>query len=291
MLRFPVMTPPEDAQGTPPALKPETPLASFFDKRPPLPPAPLDGKWTWTKAKLKAVYLEALTDLEKTTIAAAVGVDRKTLFSWRRHADYRRYLATLVLEDGLADRVERIKGRKTLSEKLFTKLSTRLDKDLADGEKLAPLLKAHKDLLQGLQEDADDLGEKLKDAAPAEGPRRSFDLVERVNGIADPVERETVKRHLLAMLREHLDGRAGPDVPIDAEGLPPETPGPATATTSAAPPAPPSRMLDNDGQGRAEAPEQAAPAALTADALDDHEEPAQMPADALDAGEQRAAGV
>jgi hypothetical protein len=278
----PPAAPPTATTGTPTAAAPMTPLA-LFDRRPALPPAPTDARWTWTKAKLKAVYLDALTDLDKTAIADAVAVDRKTLFRWRQHADYRRYLAALVFEDGLADRVERVKSRKSLAQKLGEKLAQKLDgNDALFGEKLAPLLKAHKDMLDGLQDDADDLAQKAGDAAGPETPRRAFDLVDRVNGIADPVERETVKRHLLGMLRDYLEGRAGPETPIDAEALPPETPGRAAA----APALGMSGMLDQDGPRSPETPGAAMQGPTVADLIEAAPDALGMTADDLDAGAQ-----
>ena len=264
----PAAPPPQETAGFRSGPAAPTPLA-LFNKRPALPPAPIDARWTWTKAKLKAVYLDALTDLDKSAISDAVGIHRKTFFTWRQHADYRRYLAALVFEDGLADRVERVKSRKSLAQKLGEKLAAKLDMPGAlIGEKLAPLLKAHKDMLDGLGEDADDLAQKAADGAGPETPRRAFDLVDRVNGIADPVERETVKRHLLGMLRDYLEGRAGPDAPIDADVLPAEAPGAAANGMPPAAPLATSGMLDHDGPRPIETPEHAPEGPTVADLIE-----------------------
>lgn len=184
-------------------------LDRLLEKRPPLPPEPLDARWTWTKQKLKAVYLEAFTQMGKGEIAEAIGVRPKALYVWRRAPDYRRYLATLIAADGLADRAERVKARKNLADSLQKAIADKLKTPGAlAGEKLSSLLRAQREMLDALQEDATELQElgAEQDAAARAGQKRpALDLAERIQAIADPTERETVKRHLLKLMGDYLD--------------------------------------------------------------------------------------
>lgn len=184
-------------------------LDRMLEKRPPLPPEPVDARWSWTKQKLKAVYLEAFSDLDKGEIAEATGVDPKTLWKWRRAPDYRRYLATLIAADGLADRAERVKARKGLADTLGKAIAEKLKTPGAlAGEKLSSLLRAQREMLDSLEEDAtalQELGAEQDAAARAGKARPGLDLAERIAAIADPTERDTVKRHLLRLMGEYLD--------------------------------------------------------------------------------------
>lgn len=198
-------------EQTPPQA-PETSAARIerlLEKRPPLPPEPVDARWSWTKQKLKAVYLEAFTESTKADIAEAVGIDAKTLYKWRRAPDYRRYLATLIAADGLADRAQRVKARKTLADTLGKAIAEKLKNPSAlAGEKLSSLLRAQREMLDALEKDAtalQELGEEQDSAARAGKARPALDMGERLAQITDPHERDIVKRHLLAMMSEYLD--------------------------------------------------------------------------------------
>jgi len=210
---------------------PETSAARIerlLDKRPPLPPEPADARWSWTKQKLKAVYLEAFTESTKADIAEAVGIDAKTLYKWRRAPDYRRYLATLIAADGLADRAERVKARKGLADTLGKAIRLKLDAPGAlAGEKLSSLLRAQREMLDALEKDAtelQELGAEQDAAARAGKARPALDMAERLAQITDPNEREIVKRHLLTMMSEYLDA---PKI-MDAEPVVDITPEPVS---------------------------------------------------------------
>jgi len=186
-----------------------------------MPPAINDQKWSWTKARLKAVYLDAFTEMGKGAIADAAGINRKTFQIWRNHPDYKRYLAELVFSDGMADRVERTKTRKGLAEKLAARLAEKLDSPgLFVGEKVSSLLKALEDILAGLGTDAD------KYAQAATAPRLSgaklegLSIAERINRIADPAERENARRALLSLFQDYIgvaNGQYTPDGPAPAD--------------------------------------------------------------------------
>lgn len=212
------------------AQTPSAQALALFENRPPLPPEPADPAWSWTHEKLKAVYLDAFTELSKTQIAEHVGIDKRTIFRWRAHPDYKRYLAQLVYTEGLADRVERIKARKKLASQLETALAAKLSDPIALArEKIAPLLKAQAELLHGL---ADDVGNFEEHAANAQQQRvagAGFDLAQKIAQIQDPTERETVKKHLLALFKEYVDKSAQTPV-IDGE-LAGDTEKPGSAQT------------------------------------------------------------
>ncbi len=242
----------------------------LLDKRPPLPPEPSAPNWIWTKDRLKAVYLDAFTNLEKAAIAEAVGVSVRGLFEWRRAPDYRRYLAALIAADGLADRAERVKARKGLAQTLEDRLTERMKNPNAlDGEKLSSILRAHRELVDSLAEDSEALRQSAEAAGPMKAARPDLDLVARIAAIPDPAERETVKRHLLELMRDYIDAprvmSAAPVVDVTPE--PPEpTQEPAGAPPEPAPSAPESQDLD--GFEPAPEPSPSAPQALSASDLE-----------------------
>lgn len=184
-------------------------IERLLDKRPPLPPEPVDARWTWTKQKLKAVYLEAFTEMTKAEIAAALDASPRGLYQWRRAPDYRRYLAALIAADGLADRAERVKARKGLADTLGKAIRLKLDTPGAlAGEKLSSLLRAQREMLDALEKDAtalQELGAEQDSAARAGQARPALDLAERLATITDPHERDIVKKHLLALMSEYMD--------------------------------------------------------------------------------------
>lgn len=197
-------------------------IERMLQKRPPLPPDPVDARWTWNRPKLKAVYLDAFTQLSKAEIAEALDLDPKTLYKWRRAPDYRRYLAALIAADGLADRAERVKARKSLALSLGDAITARMATPGAlAGEKLSSLLRAQREMLDALQEDAEslrELGAEQDAQARAGAARPGLDLVEKLALISDPTEREIVKRHLLRLMGEYLDApRIIDAAPIDAQ--------------------------------------------------------------------------
>jgi transposase-like protein len=259
-----------------PPLAPKAQLDRMLDKRPPLPPDPVDARWTWTRPKLKAVYLEAFTEMSKAEIAEALGADPKTLYKWRRAPDYRRYLAVLIAADGLADRAERVKARKNLAQSLGDAIAKKMKTPGAlDGEKLSSLLRAQREMLDALQDDAEslrELGAEQDSAARAGQARPGMDLAERLAAIPDQAERDIVRKHLLKLMGEYMGTPKVLDAAtvIDADAEEPEAEARAVSTPSAAvviPLARPSSVQDAqsfvDAQGTAPTP--SAPSAARTD--------------------------
>lgn len=256
----PPASPPDT--GPTPGQRQQTAL-TFLDKRPPLPPAPMDDNWTWTADRLKAVYLDAFTDLNKVEISDACGMSARGFYKWRQHADYKRYLAELVFSDGLADKVERTKTRKDMASKLLIKIMKRLDAkgDMLAEEKLPTLIKAFEELMSGITSDAAEFERKTAGAVligDTEPQRVGLNLVNKINEIKDPDERATVKKHLLSVFREYIgDERTTPaatpnaiettaepaetDETPESSTLDNET---AAADETTSPPPPPAESLD-----------------------------------------------
>jgi hypothetical protein len=267
-------TPDPDQPPVPPDV-PKTPgerqdrALELLKKNPPLPPAPSDPRWSWTAARLKAVYLDAFTDLGRAEIAELVGCSRRGFFKWTQQPDYKRYLAELVFSDGLADKVSRAKTRKAIADKLAAKVLDRLASGNVNAERLPDLVRSLESLLTGLREDATDWERKASGAAlaPDSGPRRSgLDLVERINAIADPGERATVKRHLLSLFREYIgadqDAAAAQAAAVDAPAEP-------TARPSSMPDAAQvSSLLDVETPAELETTGETQPGELSADMLE-----------------------
>lgn len=202
---------------------------ALLGARPPLPPTPQEAGWTWTPEKLKAVYLEAFTDIQKSQIAEMVGVDPKTLYKWRTQGDYKRYMAELVYSDGMAEKVQRNKTRKEVADKLLVVILDKLGKPGAlAGEKVSALIKVMNDLMISIGEDVAGW-EKATAQALAGKPVKQdgSDMAEYIRTIEDPAERETVRRHLLQIFKAHIDARASRETPdatdaIDTEAIPGE---------------------------------------------------------------------
>ena len=194
----------------------------LLERRPPLPPTPTSARWNWTRQKLKAVYLDAFANLGTEETAQAVGVKRVAIWSWRRAPDYKRYLATLIAADGLADRAQRVKARKTLAQSLGDAIALKMQSPSAlAGEKLSSLLRAQREMLDALQDDAQslaELGQEQDAAARANGPRPALDFAERLAAIPDQAEREIVRKHLMQMMGDYLET---PRI-LDAETVPNE---------------------------------------------------------------------
>lgn len=201
-----------------PAITPQARAVEILGRRPPMPPPVQESSWTWTPEKLKAVYLDAYTELSKSEIAEIVSVDPKTFYKWRNQVDYKTYLAALVYTDGLGDRVERVKKRRALADKMVSGIMRKLEADdWADREKLPALIKALETLLTAIGDDVN----KWEDAsalaaAGRAAPRGALDMAARLAEVEDPKERETIKRYLLSTFKGYIDGAAS-RAPIPGE--------------------------------------------------------------------------
>ena len=212
---------------------------SLLGSRPPLPPAPQEAGWTWTEQKLKAVYLEAFTDIQKKQIAEMVGVSTQTFFNWRSQGDYKRYMAELVYSDGLGEKVQRNITRKKVADALLLVILDKLSKPGAlAGEKVSALVKSFNDLLLSIGEDAAGW-EKVTAQAQAGTPVSTdgSQMAAYIRAIDNPEERETVRRHLLEIFKSHMDG--GPRAParehteiLDAETVPADPVGALDSATA-----------------------------------------------------------
>jgi DNA-binding XRE family transcriptional regulator len=221
---------------------------TILGARPPVPPQPSDPTWTWTAQKLKAVYLEAFTDIQKKQIAELVGVSTQTIFNWRKQGDYKRYMAELVYSDGVAETVQRNKTRKTVADALLVQIMNKLSTPGAlAGEKVSAMIKTLNDLLISIGEDVA-AWDKITEAAQAGKPTRQdgADVADYIRHIEDPEEREALRRHMLAIFKAQIDGQPAPRATriIDAEAIQPDqTAAPVLDTNNAisdsAPEAPP----------------------------------------------------
>jgi transposase-like protein len=218
---------------------------AILGARPPLPPTAQDPEWTWTPARLKAVYLEAFTDIEKKQIAEMCDVHVNTLFAWRKQGDYKRYMAELVYSDGVAEKVQRNKTRKTVADGLLVAIMDKLKTPGAlAGEKVSALVKSFNDILTSLGDDVTQW-QDISEAAQAGRPAKSdgAGMADYIKRIEDPEERETLRRHLLEIFKAQIDrASARPSRQdtgiIEAETVPDEPLDSAALDTETAPPAP-----------------------------------------------------
>ena len=196
----------------------------FLGKRPPLPPQPVDQSWTWTRAKLKAIYLDAFTDIAKTEISEIVKITDRTLRTWRNHPEYKKYLADLVYSDGLASKIERTKIRKKIADKLTERIIDKLNAGPSPFESLTQLLKSYNDLLVAMGQDVEtwEIASAGQSGDVSRRKTEGLNLVDQINAIENLAERETVKRHLLKIFKNYM--QAGPARDTTAASAPESKP-------------------------------------------------------------------
>lgn len=153
---------------------------------PPSYDVPKEFVWDTQKLRVAELIAEGVP-VYRIVRLPGMPASRTTITKWRLHPDFARYIDSLVTEEGLANKAERIAAMKKLLNTMFDKLTNEFGNVTIDGKNAASIIDK---FFSGLKQMNEDL--------------RGYDQVLRVES-EQKIEQQTVNTNLETLIAHSPD--------------------------------------------------------------------------------------